>query len=243
MRRLCLTFVVGAALVLTGGCGQFGHLAEVHYRISVGIDTPEGLRAGAGVWSFELRRGNIDQGFTSRFQGEAIPIDLPNGKTIFALLDLRGPDNLPVIDIQGRLPELVTTRRLFPNGRFPPPAGISRPEIIKYIQKHVHNRVKLNCKSEPYPGECPLLVSFRNPADPNSVYALDPDNLTEELGPGYTLDGMYLQVTDDRPTHQLERRLPWEASVRGKHLDGSDVNRPMTLASRLTILSFKKWDR
>lgn len=241
MRRLFIALAVGAAFAATSGCIPFGHLAEVHYRISVDIDTPDGLRVGSAVWSFELRRGTIDQGFTSRFRGEAIPIDLPNGKTIFALLDLRGPDNLPVEDIQGRLPELVLERRFFPNGRFPVPTGVSRPKIIEYIRKHVRNRVKLNCVLEPYPGECPLLVSFRNPADPKSVYALDPDDLKAELGPGYALRGMFLQVTDAHPTRQLKERLPWKKSVRGKHLDGSNVNAPTTLASRLTILSFKKW--
>ena len=207
--------------------------------MTVVIDTPDGPRRGSGVWSFQLRRGNIDQSFSSRFRGEAIPVELPNGKTVFALLDLRGPDNAPLPSMQGRLPEIVVDRLY---GRLPGPAGSSRPDALQYIQQHYRSRVQLDCHRDPPVAECPLLVSFKNPMDPSTVYTLDPDNFGTELGRGYSLRGMFLQVTDDGPTRQLKDRLPWEGTVGGKHLDGSDVNRPTTLASQLTNLSFRQWD-
>lgn len=236
MWRVALAVV---ATMTLGGCGLFGPSAEVRYRITVKINTPQGVRSASGVWSFKLMPGTINQSHTSRFRGEAIPVDLPNGQTVFGLIS------------EGDLPEKALARRFYPEARYPEGVGTSRYNQIEYLKKHVRNRIKLDCKPQertwgrPHriAGECPMLVQFRNSADPNSVQLLDYDDLPKSLGPGYSLAGIYLQITDDAPTHQLKGRLPWLNAMRGVVLDGSQVSGYSSLANTLTRHDFERWGR
>jgi hypothetical protein len=232
---------VALAVVATmnlGGCGLFGPSAEVRYRITVEINTPQGVRSSSGVWSFKLMPGNIDQPHTSRFRGEAIPVDLSDGQTVFALLS------------DGDLPEKALARRYYPEARYPAEVGTSRYEQIEYLKKHVRNRITLDCRpQEPtfgrsyrIDGECPLLVVFRNMADPKSVRLLNYYDLPALLGRGYSLKGIHLQITDDGPTHQLADRLPWLDAVRGRSLDGSKFRDYSSLPNTLSHSHFKRWD-
>jgi hypothetical protein len=242
LRRSALAALAAAiSLLPLAGCDKFQGGSEIRYRISLVINTPQGPRTGSGVWSFKLRPGNIDQTYNGRFRGEAIPIDLPNGRTVFALLDLRAGNNDPIGSAQGSLPETALFRAFLAPSGYPASVGTSREKQLQYLKEYVRSRVQLNCVPTPYVSECPLLVTFKGP-DPTSVTALDPDRLSDDLGPGYSLGGMFLQVTNDGPTRQLDGRLPWESQVGGNHLDGSGANRPGSLASRLIILSFKRWD-
>jgi hypothetical protein len=244
MRRLSCAFLFIFTAVALGGCDALSPGTEVRYRISVVIDTPDGPRTGSGVWSFKLRPGNFDQGYNSRFRGEAIPVDLPNGKTAFALLDLRGDDNHPDRGSQGTLPEAVLFRHFLMSSGYPPGVGSSREDHLDYLKQHFRSKVQLDCSQSTLfnRSECPFLVSFRSPSDPQSVFALNPDRLSEGLGPGYSLAEMYLRITDDAPTHQLQGRLPWEQQLDGNNLDGERYSSRSSLANSLNILSFKRWD-
>jgi hypothetical protein len=245
MRRLFFASLFAVAVAALWGCDALSPGTEVRYRISVVINTPDGPRTGSGVWSFKLRPGNFDQGYNSRFRGEAIPVDLPNGKTVFALLDLRGGDNNPDRGSQGTLPEAVLFRHFLMSSGYPPGVGSSREDHLDYLKQHFRSKVQLDCSRSALfnRSECPFLVSFSSPSDPQSVFALNPDRFSEEFGPGYSLAGMYLQITDEGPTHQLQGRLPWEQQLNGNNLDGDRYSSRSTLANSLNILSFKRWDR
>ena len=225
-------WLICAAALMPAGCGLFNSGPEIRYRITVEVDTPEGVRSGTGVWSLKLRPGNFDQAYNARIRGEAIPVDLPGGRTIFALLEV------PV-----KLPEDVVARRYFPEARYPTGIGPSRPKQIAYIRRHIRNKIELDCRSRRQESECPILVAFKSPMNPTSVYELNPDDLPNSLGRGFSLRGVYLQVTDDAPTNQLENRLPWLDRTQGKTLDGSTVSDYSTLANTLTFYSFKRWDK
>lgn len=252
MISLRSALVLTAAAYMLSGCDVFGPSAEVRYRITVEVNTPDGLRSGSGVWSFKLLPGTIDQSYTSRFRGEAIPIKLPHA-TLYALLDLSrrehpGDDEAPDESGAAMLPENVyRAHYLEPSSQtYPPEVGTSRIKQLDLINKKMAGPIKLDCRipTSPVDGppvsECPLLVVFRNPADPRSVAAVSAEDMTTTFGRGYSLRGIYLQITHDRPTHQVGK-LPWENAIGGKHLDGSEANRPGSLPTRLTMLSFKRW--
>jgi hypothetical protein len=245
MRWLRLTLAVTAALAVAS-CDLFGHSAEVRYRLTVEVVTPHGLRSGSGIWSYKLRPGNIDFKYNPRFRGDAIPIDLPNGQTVFAVLHLREPNETAAPDAPGNLPELTFERRYLPGPAhsWPSEIGSDRMKALDYVRKQMRGKIKLDCDVQANSrSECPLLVRFRDVRDPRSVEAIDPANVAGALGPGYSLAGMYLQITDDPPTHQVGDRLPWERELGEAHLDGTRANSLDSLASSLSVESFKRWDR
>lgn len=238
MRKWSFAFAVAATML--GGCDLLGPSAEVRYRITIVINTPQGVRSASGVWAFKLMPGPLGQryGYSSRFRGEAIPVSLPDGRTMFALLDLGGV-NQPAGDAMGQLPEMTLARRYYPEARYPDDVGTSRINRIEFLKEQVRDKVRLDCRPNPFDSECPLLVAFAKPSDQTSVFAVDPDDMAATLGRGYSLAGIYLQITDDAPTRQLGQ-FKWERAIAAQHWDGPYANRP--LASRLSIRSFKRWD-
>jgi hypothetical protein len=228
------------------GCSPFSPSAEVRYRITVQVNTPGGVRTSSGIWSYKLRPGNIDFKYNPRFRGDAIPIDLPNGQTVFAVLHLREPDGTPAPDAPGNLPELVFERRYLPEPAHSWPAeiGSDRMKALEYVRKQMHGKIRLNCDLRVAGrSECPLMVRFRDIRDPRSVEAVDPASVERVFGPGYSLAGVFLEITDDPPTHQIGDRLPWERDLGAAHLDGKNSSTHDSLASSLSIQSFKRWDR
>ena len=229
--------ILGAALLALPRCTAG---SEIRYRITVEVNTPSGVRSNSGVWSFKLMPGNIDQSYTNRFRGEAIPVDLPNGQALYVLLN----------DDAAMLPEKTLPRRYLPGPAdtlsfhyFPEDVGHDRMKQIPYIRKHMRGKIELDCTHEQFRYECPFLVRFRNMRDPTTVEAIDPVDLSKTFGRGYSLKGIYLQVTDESPTHQLGDRLPWENDTKIKvgHLDGSGSSNHSSLANRLSLYNFKRW--
>jgi len=66
---------------------------------------------------------------------------------------------------------------------------------------------------ELYPDEYPLLVRFRDIADPASVEEIDPANLAANFGPGISLKLITITVTDDAVTSGIRNLLPWLSSA------------------------------
>ena len=83
------------ALTLLGatGCGK-PTLPDYRYRLTVEVDTPQGLRTGSSVIQvassvsgpYALRPGVV----STQVKGEAVAVDLPGGKVLFALLSKPG---------------------------------------------------------------------------------------------------------------------------------------------------------
>lgn len=239
--RPLVTALALAGAVMASSCGLLNRAPEIRYRITVAIETPHGLRTASGVWSMKLRPGGIDQGYNSRFRGEAIPVDLPNGQTVFALLDFRGSGNGPAQGVAPTIAEQALTRAYYPDLHYPDHVGASRSTIIQYLKTHHRDRIQLDCDVREFGSECPLLVTFANPANPFSVFALDPDDLASTIGSGYRLRGIYLQVTDDPPSHQIGNRLPWLANEWDRYLGRYRNKSNGMLATKLTKSSFEEW--
>jgi len=105
--------LIGGILVLTfSGCGPSAeNQAELHYRLKVEVETPQGLRSGSSViWVKAVRNPSWvnpeGRGVRTLFRGEAVSIDLPNGRTLFALLrsvsgNRDAPAEWPVMSLDG----------------------------------------------------------------------------------------------------------------------------------------------
>ncbi len=197
VRRGSIGMLIVSALAMLGGCNIFGSNHSYRYRITVEIDTPDGLKTGSAVQETVVSKSRFDVGDISgkrgmRTRGEAVAVDLPGGQTLFAML----PDpNLTqaVLDPEWNNDWVESAKRI---GRGDTPTG-PLPMIP-------------NQQSNPAakPSGYPKLVRFRDSADPKTVEAVDPNDLASSFGKGVRLRRIVLQPTDEQVTTGIGKRLP-----------------------------------
>lgn len=91
-RRFVRVAVACGIGLLLASCGLGGDGPPTYrYRLTVEVDTPEGLRTGSSVIEVTQRmvRPGSDpasKAVRRRARGEAVAVDLPAGRTLFALL-------------------------------------------------------------------------------------------------------------------------------------------------------------
>jgi len=92
MARIIQAAWLALAALMVPGCAFADDTApDYRYRLTVEVETPEGLKAGSSVIEVQqtlVRAGSspAHQAVERRVRGEAVAVDLPGGKTIFALL-------------------------------------------------------------------------------------------------------------------------------------------------------------
>lgn len=212
--------LLGGAAALLSGCGLFGGPSEeFRYRLTVEVETPSGIKSGSSV--IEVRAvKNSDwltpeaRGHRYSFKGEAVAVDLPGGRTLFALLKMEaGGDNVDEIPWHVFADRIADTRD-----------PLEQMRIIRALQDKVEGKVILPPTRQEYyydkgkridhaVSNYPMLVTFTDIADPKSVARVDPDNLTAAFGPGVRLKRITVQVTDDKVTKGIEKRLGWLAKI------------------------------
>jgi hypothetical protein len=221
--------LVGVALL--AGCGLGEQSYDLRYRLTIEVDTPQGLRTGSGV----IERSTIltpvwgvGPQTDGRVRGEAIPIDLPNGQTIFALLGGPGKANY-AWDLPGRLFLKSITKREF--------RGKGR---TFYDLKKQNDFLMATKPGATLTGDdLPLLVRFKDIGDPLSVESVDPGNFAQSLGNGYSLRRVTLRVTDEPVTSGIIKRLPWLDQLKTGILDGAQFTTKRDLANNLSAGSFR----
>lgn len=211
---LALLAVLAAAL---GGCYE---QASLRYRITVEVDTPQGLRTGSSVWDIASSAGPGIPGpeaasISSKIRGEAVAVDLPGG-TLFALLGGdKGTD----------YPFFVVTQHL---AQYPD----SRVETVPQDWAETRRRIQhAGIGFVLAKDELPMLVRFSDPKNPMSVAKVDHDALDKAFGPGVRLRRVTIQMTSDEVTYGLEKQLKWLPRIGGGYLHGRLTSRgaPMGL--------------
>ena len=214
-RRIVCLFV---AVSLLAACDA---TPDYRYRLTVEVDTPQGLRTGSSVIEVETdvagARTIPSPGAVShRVRGEAVAVDLPGGRTLFALLRsgndidwasrvmaMLAPD--PPADaedrFQARFDNLLELEGEIALPRIWPPTG------------HLKER-----------SAYPMLVTFGDIAEPTSVAEVDPDDLAATFGEGYALRRVTVELTDAPVTTGIEERLGWLPSMYATMLDGDTLN-------------------
>lgn len=207
MRRI----VVALALCLPlSGCDLFGfHDWEWHQKLTVSVMTPDGLKSGSAVVSVNVYDtpswwglGDFRGAGASSLSGEAVKVDLGNGRYLFALLSNYSHE---------------TTRETFISKEEQPR---TKAELIAVYDRLEKMRGSRELAREYYP----LLVTFDDTSDPASVRRVDPNNLSATFGPGFRLNAITLSITDEPVTEGVvENVLEWlealgrkQANLKGK---------------------------
>lgn len=221
--RGVLGLLVGAVSVLTlGGCS--GQVSTLRYRLTVEVDTEDGLKTGSSVLEDAFNPGNSYEFSASRrIHGEAPTVDLGGGRYLFVLLS--GPTE------KRSMQNMIS--QMFEYPEYPSPA-----KSIKLVDRFAEandSRPLIIIKPEDYPG----LVTFDNVNDPKSVREVDPGRVRK----------MTVQVVDeDEPlTQGIEQRLKWLAegspdSRLVKKISGSPIQKTEDMPlSRLLSKSDFVW--
>jgi hypothetical protein len=192
-RRGVIGLVAAAAGVLAlGGCGLFTDRHTYRYRLTVEVETPQGVRSGSSVIENTAYETNGLNGSMvhSELHGEAVAVDMPGGGTLFALIKSKD-GNAPF-------------------------AGAAYKQILpESIRKNADWRVghdaigRQTVKAEVPAEYYPLLVTFSDITDPTSVKLVDPVDLAASFGAGVRLKRITVAITDDPVTSGIEKRLGW----------------------------------
>lgn len=224
--------------MLASACGVVGEdkTPDYRYRLTVEVDTPDGLKAGSSV--IEVRQsmgrstmGGFNEQIFYKIRGEAVAVDLPDGQTLYALLRSPGGDVEWAVRV---IPILA------------PDAGDDNhlDDVLLLEGKRELPRTWSPRGRSDERRAYPMMVTFGDEADPTSVTLVDPDDLAASFGEGVRLKHMIVELTDDPVTNGIEERLGWLPKVKGAlvHLPVSDYPPPGTglpLHNTLTKRNFK----
>jgi hypothetical protein len=199
--RLGAAGAILLAALLLAGCTD--DTPDYRYRLTVEVETPQGLRTGSSVIAVEqtlVSPGSnpAGQGVERRVRGEAVAVDLPGGRTLFALL--RSDNN---IDWAGYVMPLRAPKQ---------PGESFAEELDNMLALKGRGPIALPRNSPPV-GHLPersayaMVVTFRDTGDPTSVELVDPDDLAATFRPGTKLKRITVEMTEDAVTSGIEERL------------------------------------
>ncbi len=244
-RKVAKMMLAGSVLAILSGCGEaFGNRYPTYrYRLTVEVDTPEGLRTGSSVIEVTTRISgrysipNPGQVIHS-VRGEAVVVDLGSRGTL--LIDWAST----VLFLAAPQVPLATTRGL-PNSshldfdiRFKAALALAGAQVIP---RDYRDRIGSRHQPGDPPSAWPMMVRFRDLADPKSVEKINPDDLSASFGAGVKLRRITAERTDDPVTSGILARLPWLDSATPKSLDDDfEPTTTPTFAQRIAFSDFVK---
>lgn len=216
-----------AALVLVSCTESY----EWNQKVTVVIGTPKGDVAGSSVQAISFKKYKkalLMEGNSSSWTvtGEAVAVPLPNGRYVFALIESD--------TIYGESHHLL-------QGLVHPRIGARTHEALaRAAAQPVGSRFPLTGKLRP------MLVTFSDISDPRSILEITPSNISRNIGAGYSIKSIYLEVTDEEPRRVGIRDIipflnyknfnPEEKPIK----NALRVELPRGLSLRLTRYSFER---
>ena len=196
--------LLGLLALLVGGDQIRINRPDHKYRLTVEVTTPDGIKTGSGILAVVPDR-NYNRSGRTTMRGEAVLVDLGQGKNLVALLAHRQDAKLDLDDIN-----YVALRAY----------GAARGSRVSF--KDISRQTGI----VPVQGELiPVLVSFGDLKDPQSARLVASDHAGAVLGDGYAIAGLTAEVVPNgfwpidfggalgQPvTRGLETGLPWLAA-------------------------------
>ncbi|WP_439403312.1 hypothetical protein ACNJYA_17630 [Bradyrhizobium sp. DASA03068] len=193
--------LLGLLALLVGGDQIRINRPDHKFRLTVEVTTPAGIKTGSGILAVVPDR-NYNRSGRTTMRGEAVFVDLGQGKNIVVLLAHQQGAKLDLDDIN-----YVALRAY----------GIARGSRVSFKDMSRQTGVV------PVQGELiPVLVSFGDPRDPKTARLVDSDHAEAILGDGYAIRGFSAEVVPsgfwpidfggalgEPVTRGIEARLPW----------------------------------
>lgn len=207
MRRLIVTLVAAFAALAVSACSGASDPPTYRYRLTVEVETPEGLRTGSSVIEVQTfiassRAITSPGAVRMRARGEAVAVDMPDGRTLFALLRSENE-----VDWAGGIMFLLAPQYRGDNAALRTVRAIQRNRSVRELPfSKVVGGGSLRRDG------WPMLVTFDDIDDPTSVAMVDPLDLAATFGEGVELKRITVQITDDPVTIGIEERLEWVGS-------------------------------
>lgn len=227
--RVAIILIFGLVL---NGCTLFYPSGTWRYRMTVEVETPEGLKIGSAVRQVHVQHEPKllpeMHGFDVSVKGEAVVVDLGERGVLFALLGRRLAHSVVIETFP------------WPGG----PGGSYSTEGLRY-----YAGLKIE-KKEVALGQIPRLVTFKDMNNPESVelvYSSElswqeskgshkvydvTDNFEAVFGKGVKLKRVWIEMTDDAVTKGVVDWLPWLPDYRNKLFDGR-TTRTISAENRL----------
>jgi hypothetical protein len=243
MSRISPTFLrLAAAAMLTLGLASCGETESYRYKLSLAVNTPEGVKRASSVGEVRYRRVRVpERGIMHKLQGEALYLDLgPGTRPLIALLTSR---------LVSELHQNYGKPQDWQRGKagWSPDAGpgsvLSRiyglapsDDFMDGVRRIARTRGPRAISS----ADLPDLVTFADINEPKSVIEVDPNDLQATLGPNITWNEITLESTDEPITTGIRTKLPWlnEYFERNLRLDGSNLGTKRELANILSWFDF-----
>lgn len=208
-----LKILAVSALVIFLSMKACGYREEVtRYKMTVEVETPSGIRSGSGVRQMSLVTPPflpipVNSRSTWHLKGEAVTVELPDGRLLFAINLGEHVDFMQPTDGMSRL-----FRRY---GR-----GAPKPISIWSNSRRL--------KASDYDNFMPMLVTFDDVNDPSTARLVEPDELDAEFGPGFKLHRITINQTNERVSEGIEEYLPWMLEAETGMLNGSQFTNMQT---------------
>ncbi|MGB7406685.1 MAG: hypothetical protein WA906_13430 [Pacificimonas sp.] len=210
--RLAVGLAVGAAALAASACAE--QLPTYRYKLTVEVDTPEGVVSGSAVRevtsSCSTANGYAGGGASMDVRGEAVAVDLPNGKALFALL------SAPTYNGEAEHVAFNVFLREITKGR-----GFS--DSCGHLNYTVKALATGDYRAEVPADMYPTFVWFEEEPDPTSVQQIEPTELSNKFK-GYGLTNVTIETSNQPITNILADRLPWLERYYGKYLSGQSVS-------------------
>lgn len=175
------------------------------YRLHVEVQTPSGVRQGDAVHEISVRREPIKlaDGYTAtvKLRGEAVAIDVGDGKLLFVLTRPENGEETIIPAVQSALDpdyrrggaaNFATASKL---------AKVSATQPVRLAETN-----SFEGGTRPF---LPLFVTFADANDRSTIRKVDPRRLDAEFGPGVELKDITVAVTRSPVTERITDELPW----------------------------------
>lgn len=192
-RRGVLVLAAGTVAAALTGCGLFERRARYRFRMTVEVETSQGMRSGSSVmqvsavqgvkWTSETHAGGAG------VQGEAVIVDLPTGP-IFVLLTISGDGG----------PLLATEVTVALNPKAKPGSNQNWSDTFLPAVRDLGSWFG-GASAELPRRSWPMMVRFRDINDSRSVELVDPDKAGVKR--------IMLQTTSDDVSSGIRSRLRW----------------------------------
>ena len=197
-RREVLGVLAAGAGLLVAGCSLFNGKASYRFRLTVEIETPQGLKSGSSVYEVWASTNSArllpeEHARDWGVKGEAVAVVLPTGQTLFALLKTGA--------IHGDLASMSMAAM--------DPAF--RNDIVESAGR-IAGGDGIRSPAEVARADWPMLVQFGDMGDPKSVEQVNP----QAAG----VKRITVELTEDPVTSVIGKRLVWLPSYYDTLLSG-----------------------